>query len=223
MSISAVQIKEELARIGGKIVDYRLVVGAGGNISARCGDIMYISPSGFAFEDIVPEQYVGVNIATGQLVDVDLKPSSEFRMHLACYRLRPDIHAVVHTHPPLSTGVATGGGVIPPMFPDFVIYIGEELPILPYIVPTTQELADAVGRVIKSKDAVVLANHGVITVGTSLKNAFTKTHIVEESARMLLAAKLVGEPRILSHDEIVAIRQLDSERYRLSLLDKSTA
>jgi len=103
--IKARKTKEKLVEYGKKIAEKGLAVGPGGNISARVGDIVYLSPSGYAFEELVTEQYVGVNLQTGEVVDGDLKPTCEISMHLDCYLIRKDIQAVVvHTHPLLPPG-----------------------------------------------------------------------------------------------------------------------
>ena len=97
--MSIEQTRAELVEYSALILKQGLATGAGGNISARHEGAMLISPSGFSLEDVAPEQYVAVDIATGEIAPNSLRPSSEVLMHLACYRKRPEIRALIHTHP----------------------------------------------------------------------------------------------------------------------------
>ncbi|QPM68061.1 class II aldolase/adducin family protein [Atribacter laminatus] len=214
------ELREALVYWGRKIIEKKLVVGAGGNISARYKDIMLISPSGLGFDELEPQDYVAVNLETGKTVS-DGRPSSEVVMHWFCYLGRPDINAVVHTHPPLTIGVVAGGGQIGPMFPDFVAYLGS-LGYIDYVTPCTAELARTVQGQVKEKNGVLMLNHGALTVGQNLKEAFQRTELIEESARILIAAKQFGEPRILTSKECDEIRNLDAEKYRMELIKKAT-
>jgi L-fuculose-phosphate aldolase len=217
--IEARKIKEKLVEYGKKIAEKGLAVGAGGNISARVGDIVYLSPSGYAFEELVPEQYVGVNLQTGEVVDGDLKPTCEISMHLGCYLIRKDIQAVVHTHPPIATGLISAGAEIKPMFPDFVAYVGEA-PVIDYVIPAGSEIREAVTGIIKEHNAVLLKNHGAVTVGANLKEAFNRAQIIEDAARSLMAALVAGKPRFLTKSEQEGIRNLEAEDYRRTLLKR---
>jgi L-fuculose-phosphate aldolase len=213
------KIKEKLVEYGKKIAEKGLAVGAGGNISARVGDIVYLSPSGYAFEELVPEQYVGVNLQSGEVVDGDLKPTCEISMHLGCYLIRKDIQAVVHTHPPIATGLISAGVEIKPMFPDFVAYVGEA-PVIDYVIPAGSEIREAVTGIIKEHNAVLLKNHGAVTVGANLKEAFYRAQIIEDAARSLMASLVAGKPRFLTKSEQEGIRNLEAEDYRRTLLKR---
>lgn len=210
------RLREDLALFGRKILEAGLAVGPGGNISVRCGGKMLISPSGLSFEEVPPEGYVAVDIETGE-VEGKGRPSSEVAMHRAIYRAREDVHAVVHVHPPFVIGVASGGGEIQPMFPDFVALL-RRVVTLPYILPCTEELAQAVGEAVRHAEAVVLVNHGAIAVGATLKEAFYRAQILEEGAKIMTIAKLFGSPRILSQEEQEALLSLEAEKYRQRVL-----
>jgi L-fuculose-phosphate aldolase len=206
----------DLKLYASKIVQTGLVVGAGGNLSMRDGNIMYISPSGFDLQEIEDHQWVRVNIETGEILD-DLKPSSEILMHLECFRKRPDITAVLHAHPSYSVGVSSAGHNIPSLFPDFPAMI-KSVAYLDYMIPTTEVLADAISGVIEENDVVVMRNHGVLTVGKTMKEAFFFMQIIEESAKVYTIASTVGIPRILTEEECQDLRNLSSEKYRSKLL-----
>lgn len=207
-------------RFGRRIADKDLVVGAGGNISARSRDVMLIKASGIAFEEAKPEDYIPVSIATGKLLEKGRRPSSELPMHLACYHARDAIRAVVHTHSPYATGVASAGVTLGPIFPDFVAVIDSEVPTLPFVMPCGEELAEAVCSVIGKANAALLSNHGVVAVGENLKEAFYRAFIIEEAARALVAGAVLGKVRFLSDEEAARIRGLEKVQYRMNVLKK---
>lgn len=211
-------IREELFNIGEKIMEKNLVVGPGGNISARFQNIMYIKPSGHAFDELTPGDYIGVDITTGEVVEGEKRPSCEVLMHLGCYRTRSDIKAVIHTHPPLATGVINGGGKIEPASPDFVALVGR-VPIVEFILPSGERLAQRVAEVIRDHQAVLLINHGCVTVGSTLREAFYRVLLIEEAARSLLASLMVNRQiRIFTEEEIAGIENLEAETYRKKCL-----
>jgi len=211
-------LREELVYWGKRLVERGLVAGPGGNISARIGDFVLLSPSGLSFEQCEAQDFVKVKLPDGEIVEGKLRPTSETLMHLACYLVRDDIGAVVHTHPPYATGVASSGVELPPMFPDYVAYLGKYVPTVPYILPTTKELADAVVEKIRDSVAVLLENHGLITVGANLREAVYRTEIVEDAAKIFLTAKIVGKPKIFTEQEAEAVANLEAEDYRRAIL-----
>jgi len=211
-------IKKELTLYGKKIVQKGLAVAGGGNISARKGDIIYLSPSGFGLDEIDEDQWVEVELETGKIITPGLKPTCEVKMHLICYKVREDIRAVIHTHPPYVIGVVSAGVEIEPMFPDYVTYLGGKVPLLEYIIPAGDELAEAIGKIIGKYNAISLKNHGTLTVGSNLKEAFCRSIILEEAAKILFISKTIGTPNILSPSEVEKIEDLAAEAYRRKLL-----
>lgn len=215
-------ILDELVRTAQQISDTGLVRGAGGNVSAREGDTMWISPSGFSFTDATTLDYPGVSIERGDIISGKHRPSSEVLMHLAIYRNRPDANAIIHTHAPMCIALCSAGHDLKPMFADYYVYLGRNVPHLPYVTVTTPDLADAVEEVSKADDCygIVLRNHGIITVGRSIREAMFRTLAMEEQATIQHAALQVGEPTYLSDDELDKLDELGSEVYRRALLAK---
>lgn len=213
-------ILDELVQTAAALVNDGLVRGAGGNVSAREGDLMWISPSGFSFTDATPEDYPGVSIEKGEIVRGERRPSSEVLMHLAIYRGRPDVNAVIHTHPPITIALTAAGHDLKPMFADYYVYLGKNVPHIDYVTVTTPELAAEVGKVSSAKDChgIVLRNHGAITLGTSVKEAYFRTLAIEEQAVIQHAAIQVGAPVFLSAEECAKLDRLGSEEYRRQLL-----
>lgn len=212
------QTRAELAEYSTLILKQGLATGAGGNISARHENTMLISPSGFSLAEVRPDQYVAVDVATGAIAPGSLRPSSEVLMHLACYRKRPEIRALIHTHPQHTIALTSSGHDLKPMFADFVIYLGYDIPHIDYVTVTTPELAAAVEAVIGRSNCIILRNHGAITVGENLKQAFWRACTVEEGATIQLLATLAGTPRFLSREEAGRLNSLGSEQYRQQLL-----
>jgi L-fuculose-phosphate aldolase len=215
------QLREEIASYGRKVLRKELATGAGGNISIRFQDTMLISPSGLSLGDVLPEEYVSVDIGSGEILEENgLRPSSEVLMHLACYRTRPEIRATVHTHPQFTIALTSSGHDLKPMFADAVIYLGKRIPHLDYITVTTPELAAAVDKHIATANCLILRNHGGITVGENLKQAYWRACTMEEAARIQLLATLVGHPRFLDDSETECLESLSSEQYRRELITR---
>lgn len=206
---------EELNKYAHKLVDQGLVVGAGGNLSMRDGNYMYISPSGFDLKEIEPHQWVKVDITTGE-IEGSLRPSSEVLMHLECFRKNEEIKAVLHAHPTYSVGVSSAGKDIPPLFPDFPAMV-KSVGYIDYIIPTTNLLAEKVAELV-DKDVIIMRNHGVLTLGKTMKEAYFFMQLTEESAKVYTISSIFGGPRILTDLECEDLRNLSAERYRSKML-----
>ncbi|MFC7395509.1 class II aldolase/adducin family protein [Scopulibacillus cellulosilyticus] len=212
----------DLTAYGQRIVNNKLVAGPGGNISHRDGDLMWISPSGYSFDELSKGDWVAVDITTGETLPNQLRPSSEIAMHLEIYRSRPEINAIVHTHPPYTIGIiSTEYNEIPPMFPDYVALVGK-VPYIDYVVPCSDELAQAVKKVLQDKNyqALFLKNHGLITLGSNLKQAYVRSEIIEDAAKIFWVSKSVGTPKVLSPSDIAEISESDAEKYRQNLMEE---
>jgi len=218
MNSDIAKLKKELIDIGKRIAMEKLVVGPGGNISARMGDRIYIKASGSSFEDATEEDYIGVEIESGKTVDSDKRPSSEIWMHLECYKKREDVKAVIHTHPVYSIAFAFQDESLKPFTPDMVALLGGEIPVIEYVVPGGKEFAEAVGEIIKNHNGVLVKNHGLVTVGSNLKEALYRTLLIESSIKVIFVAKLFGKMRFFTKEQIDEIDNLEVEKYRKKLL-----
>lgn len=212
------KLRRELVKFGRRIGEEHLVVGPGGNISARSRNAILLKASGVALEDATPGDFIPIRLDSGEVLEKGARPSSELPMHLACYRIRDDIRAVVHTHSPFATGVASAGVTLRPMFPDFVVFIDSEVPTLPFVTPCGEELAAIVSGAIAKANAALLSNHGVISVGENLREAFYRAMLIEVAAQALVAGTTVGKMKFLTDKETAQIRRLDQVQYRIDLL-----
>jgi L-fuculose-phosphate aldolase len=128
--------------------------------------------------------------------------SSEIAMHLLIYKMRTEVHAVVHAHPPVATGYAAAGiSLSPALVCEAVIGLGG-VPLAEYATPGTPELAEALGPLIPQHEAILMANHGVVTYGEDLLHAYMKMELVEHFARIALVTKLLGQQQLLTTQEL---------------------
>ena len=212
-------VRQELARYGRMIAKARLTSGAGGNISARDGRLVWAKPSGLAMEELKSTDLVCVDADSGRVVEGKLRPTSELRMHLAIYRTREDVQAVFHTHSPWASGVITAGVDVRPMFAEVVNDLGGVIAI-PYKMTSTQDLADAVADAAKTHETIFLTNHGVVALGKTMRQAYFRCCVAEDAARSFVAASVVGKPAFLSEEQVNELRKLEAGAYRSKLMEQ---
>jgi L-fuculose-phosphate aldolase len=134
--------------------------------------------------------------------------STELKMHLAVYEMRPDVQAVVHAHPPLSTGFAVAGIPLNKSSLAEIIFSLGSVPIAEYATPSTQELPDAVKKYITAHDGLLLANHGALTCGQDLMNAYFTMETMEHFAQITLVARQLGRENLISREEVDRLQGL---------------
>lgn len=195
----------EIVRFGKKLLEKGLVTGTGGNLSLREGDLVAVSPSAVEYDAMTPEDVVVVDMR-GETVEGNLSPSSETHLHLAVYGSRPDVLSVVHTHSPYACVMACLGWEIP-VFHYLVALAGRCIPVAPYALFGTDELANGAVRAMGGGNAVLLSNHGLVAAGKDLPGAFRVAETVEFVSMVYSLAKNLGEPKILSDDETDAVFQ----------------
>ena len=196
-------LRRELVAQGAKLAVSGLSQGTSGNLSARCGEGFLITPSGTPYEDIAPEGVVVVDRdghwPAGQ------RPSSEWRFHRDIYLARPDAQAIVHVHPPYTTALAMCRQDIPPAHYMIAVGGGDSIRCAAYHTYGTQALSDAVVTALEDRLACLMANHGMIALGSSLAQAMWRAVEVENLARQYALARQVGTPVLLTDDEVTAV------------------
>jgi L-fuculose-phosphate aldolase len=187
-----------------------LIAGRDGNLSVRIGpDRVMVTPSGFIKSLVAPADMVEVDSSGRPVRRTSRKPTSELELHLRILQYRPDVQAVVHAHPPAATGFAVAGETIPGnLLPELIFVVGP-VALVPYGMSGTSALGDQVVPYLEQHDALLLANHGAVTMGRTLDEAWIRMESLEHGARIILAARHVGEPQPLSLD---AIRLLVEQR-----------
>lgn len=206
-------VRREIVRVCRRLYERGLIAGPDGNVSVRISrDHVLATPRGFSKADVEEHDLVLLTIE-GTKIGGKHEASSEIAMHLAAYRARPDVVAVVHAHPPVATGFAVSGQGLPgDVLPELVLQVGE-VPLVPYATPGTDALPDAMKPFLPNYDAFLLANHGVTTLGRTLMEAHQRMESVEHSANILLTARLLGRVNALGVDDV---RVLEAARRRVS-------
>lgn len=178
-----------------------LVVGTSGNVSARIGDIVLVTPSGVPYDRLTPADLTAVDL-DGRQVRGTLVPTSELPMHLAVYR-RTDARAVVHTHAVHATAVST---LVPelPLIHYMAAALGGPVRVAPYATYGTEELAENMLRALDGRSGCLLRNHGTITYGATLDRAYDRTAQLEWMCRLWLTASSVPglTPTLLSEGQV---------------------
>lgn len=181
-----------------------LAVGTSGNLSARAGDLVAITPTGVPYDALTPGD-VGVVDLDGAPVEGRLRPSSEVPMHLAVYR-GTDAGAVVHTHPLHATALSTLVDELPPIH-YLVVLLGGPVRVVPYVPYGTEELARLGVEGLAGRSAVLLANHGATTYGDDLAQAYERSVLLEWLCRLYATARSLGEPRLLDAADLERARE----------------
>jgi L-fuculose-phosphate aldolase len=201
------EMRLEMCRVGKLLHNSGFVAGCDGNISVRLErNVVLSTPTSVCKGMMEPQDLVLVNMEGG-LLDGTRNVSSEIAMHLLFYRMRDDVRAVVHAHPPTATGFAASGIALDePLVAEVVISFGE-IPLAPYATPGTPGLSDALRPFIPGHDAILMANHGVVTCGHDLLNAYMKMDKVEHYARIVLVSRQLGTPRPLRSHELRSLQR----------------
>ncbi|MBW2419650.1 MAG: class II aldolase/adducin family protein [Deltaproteobacteria bacterium] len=196
-------LRQELVEIVRELYEAEVITATGGNVSARAtdDDSLWITPSQLFKGDLSPEVLVPIDL-DGQALDPGARsPSSEWSVHCAVYRAKPQAKAVIHAHAPNATILANAGLPFLPISTEAAFF--GELPRVPFIMPGTRDLADAVGEAIGDGWAVLMTNHGIIVAGRSLRRAADMVEIIERSAQVIVGCYAVGKPPSVLPDEII--------------------
>ena len=207
------ELREEMVRFGRMLHARGYVAATDGNLSVRLDDnTLLATPTGMSKGMMQPEDLVLVDMR-GSKKAGQRHVSSEIGMHLLIYRLRSDVRAVVHAHPVTATGFAAAGLALEqPLCSEVVIALGS-VPLARYGTPGTPELADALAPLVPEHDAILMANHGVVTYGDSLLAAYLKMETVEHFAQIALVTHQLGRQQVLGPVEVEKLREA-RRRYR---------
>ncbi len=209
------KIREQICRVGQLLYDKGYVVANDGNISVRLADDrIVITPTGVSKGAMQPDDLIVID-AVGNVVAGASKPSSEAKMHLAVYRQRPDVAAVVHAHPPRATAFAAARQPLnKPIIGEFIVTVGD-VPVAPYALTGTQQVVAAIEPYLAKHNALLLANHGLVTWGKDLTQAFFRHESVEHYAKILLYSRQIGgavELNAAQIDDLIKLRQAIDRR-----------
>lgn len=196
------KLRERIVEICRKLYEKGFIAGSDGNISVKLGEqYLLTTPTSVHKGALSPEQIVKTDLE-GNSLEFNKKPSSEFRMHVLIYKLRKDVRAVIHAHPPFSVALSlvsmnpTGC-----VLPEAVLTLGY-VPITKYATPTTEEVPEVIKEHILTSNGIILARHGTVTVGSSLDEAYLRLEILEHSSRIIAIAKSIGNITPLNEEEL---------------------
>lgn len=222
--VSEYEIKKQIVEIGKRIWTRGYVAANDGNITVLLNDNeLFTTPTGIS-KGFMTEDMIIKCDRTGKVISGNSKyrPSSEVKMHLEIYKERPDIKSVVHAHPPYATSFAVAGIPLNKcVLPEAIIVIGA-VPIAPYGLPSTMEIPDRMKPFIQSSDAILLENHGALTMGIDLLNAYHKMETLEHTASIVWKAIQLGNMNVLpeiERDRLMTLREKFSLPGRVTMCD----
>jgi L-fuculose-phosphate aldolase len=203
-------IREEICRTTKRLYDRGLIGPSEGNVSVRMESGTIIStPKAIDKARLSPEDLAELHL-DGSLINGDSspEPSSEIKMHLRIYRERRDCNAIVHAHPIFATGLATAGKSIPDdVLPESGYYLGR-VALVPFAIPGTDAVGDAIAPFAKDHKTFLLQNHGAVTIGATLDDAYMRMEILERVAKTLFVADACGGPHKLSQDAMAWLKKV---------------
>ncbi|MDW7674550.1 MAG: class II aldolase/adducin family protein [Bacillota bacterium] len=204
-----INTRSKIIEIGKKLAASQLIVGTWGNVSCRSIDEnkVIITPSGVDYDRLEAADLPAVSLTSGE-IEGKLKPSSELPLHVAIYRSRPEVNAIVHTHSTYGTCCAVLRQPIPPLVEDVAMVVGGTVEVAEYYLPGTEELAKATVKALGDKNAVLLANHGVVGVGHNIDEALKACLLTEKAAQIFITVMNVGQPFQLSSEDVHKMREV---------------
>ena len=203
MTLAIEKEKDNVVEIGLRMAQSNLVVGSWGNISTlvKKDKLVIITPSGVNCNCLQARGLLTVDL-DGNVVEGDLRPSTELQLHLAIYKARPDVNAIVHTHSTYGCAMAVARQSLPPILEDMAQLVGGPVPVAEYAPAGTKELAENCVRALAELNAVFLANHGVIGVGRDLEEALQVCQLVERTAKVYILSRILGTPFVLAEEDV---------------------
>jgi L-fuculose-phosphate aldolase len=204
------ELRRDLVRFSRLLYRLGFMPGTSGNLSVRLdASRLLVTPTAVSKFLLRPADMVIVDLE-GRQLNGHRKMTSEVSMHLAIYRHRADVAAVVHSHPPIATAFAcVGRGLDEMLCQEAVMTLGV-VPLATYAATGTEEVAASLAPFIRDHDAILLANHGAVTCGRNLLEAFQRMETVEHLAHITLLAHQLGAPRTLEHEQIRELREAKS-------------
>ena len=204
MELSYMELREQICDVCHKMWQKGWVAANDGNVSVKLEDGTFLAtPTGMSKSFITPEKLVHIDME-GNILEAEegCRPSSEIKMHLRCYREREDVGAVLHAHPPVATGFAVANKPLDEYsMIETVIALGS-VPVTPYGTPSTYEVPEAIAPYLGEHDAVLLQNHGALTVGADVITAYYRMETLELFAQISLNAHMLGGAKEITWENI---------------------
>jgi L-fuculose-phosphate aldolase len=206
-------LREQIVAGGLRLLQEGLVARTWGNISIRVNDThMLITPSGRSYEELTTDDIVLVDYYTSKY-EGPVKPSSEKELHGEIYRTRPDVHAVIHTHQMNASTVAAAQREVPPLLHEMTEIIGPSIRVAAYALPSTKKITKKTVQALKDRKAALMANHGAVSVGKDLDEAFLVCQTLEKACRAFIEAEFLGGRKIGQHFDTQLMHQYYLHKY----------
>ncbi len=203
--MNEIKIRNAICDVGQKIYDKGFVAANDGNISVKLDEnTILVTPTAVSKGGMKADEIVKMTL-DGEVLSANGKPSSEVKMHIQVYKTNPSIQAVVHAHPPIATAFAVARVPMEtPILAEAVVNLGV-VPVSDFALPGTNEVPESIKPYVQDYNAVLLANHGLLTWGRDLREAFFRMESVEHYGKILLYVKQIGDPREFNCTEIDAL------------------
>jgi L-fuculose-phosphate aldolase len=209
------EAKKTVSDAGKKLIANSLVGGTCGNISCRIDDAkMAITPSGMSYETLNPDDIAIVDFGSDRVTwEGKYKPSAEMKLHIAIYRERKNIGAVIHSHSMNASTVAVARREVPPILDDMVQIIGPTIRVAEYALPSTKKIVKKTMAALKGRNAALMANHGAVCIGRDMEEAFTCTFVLEKTCKAFIEAEFLGGAKTINKFEAHLMRQYYLRKY----------
>jgi L-fuculose-phosphate aldolase len=207
------KITESLISVCRRLYDKGFVTATDGNVSVRLENQNFLTTrTGISKGMVTPDDIIEVD-TEGNVVSGKYRPSTELAMHLFIYSQRENVNAVVHAHPPYATGFATARQPLTScLFPEVIVGLGA-IPLAEYATPSTVEVIQSIEPFVRQADAILLANHGVVTCGKDLLDAYFKMEKVEHAAHITFVARMLGGEKYLTKEDVDKLKAISVESY----------
>lgn len=205
--------KKEVVDICKRLYEKGFAEGTSGNVSIKLEDGYIVTCSGCCLGTLSLKDIVYVPFDKSHKDQYSGKPTSELNMHISIYNRRPDIKSIVHAHPHYCTAFAVSGiSLNPPCLPEALVNLGE-IPTVPYQLPSSEALGESVAEYALSTNALLMANHGAVTLGTTVLEAYHRMETLESYAKIVFLAKQLGNINYLSAEDLESVKGLINTVY----------
>ena len=210
------QSRRDIVQFGEMLHERRFIAACDGNLSVRLDkNRILVTPTGVSKGMMKTSDLVIVDME-GRKLKGRREVTTEIGMHVLIYRLRPNVAGIVHAHPPTATGFAAAGMALDqPLVCEVVIGLGS-IPLAPYGTPGTPELAETLEPLVPQYDAILMANHGVVTYGVELQSAYMKMETVEHFAEITLVTQALGRQQPLASEDLKKLATVRSKYFGLN-------
>jgi len=209
------EARQIVIEAGRRLINHNLVGGTWGNISCRIDDTtMAITPSGMSYETLSPDDIVIVDFSSADITwEGNHKPSTEMKLHIAIYRERKNINAIIHSHSMNAATVAVARREVPPILDDMVQIIGPTLRVAEYALPSTKKIVKKTMKALRGRNAALMANHGAVCLGRDMEEAFICTFVLEKTCKAFIEAEFLGGVKTINKFEAHLMRQYYLRKY----------